>query len=198
MSALHGRHLLIGVRVGRLFIMIVAHVSILKLTRAFCRQATSPDAVRSRTTRKSATAKGAMHTGLAISQLSSSSNILENLNRYEVRYAREYQRALRTFKDHRAERLNSERAKNMFLPNEVNLTRKIPGPRGLAFTRTKDDGQVNLTFKPGTRGLYPRHVPLAVSAAGAFTPANDCRAVVHLLTHSSLSVRYSSLPSRST
>lgn len=53
----------------------------------------------------------AMHTALAIGHLSNSSNTLQNLNRYEVRYAREYHRALRAFNEHRAERLKSERDK---------------------------------------------------------------------------------------
>jgi hypothetical protein len=47
----------------------------------------------------------AMHTALAFSTLTNQSAILQNLSRYEVRFSREYNRALKLFKEHRAERL---------------------------------------------------------------------------------------------
>ena len=50
----------------------------------------------------------AMHTALAFATLNNQSTILQNLNRYEVRYSREYNRALKTFGEERAERLNKQ------------------------------------------------------------------------------------------
>jgi len=49
-----------------------------------------------------------MHTALAFATLNNQSTILQNLNRYEVRYSREYNRALKTFTEERAERLNKQ------------------------------------------------------------------------------------------
>ncbi len=47
----------------------------------------------------------AMHTALAFTTLTSQSAIPQNLNRYEVRFSREYWRALKLLKDHRAAHL---------------------------------------------------------------------------------------------
>ncbi len=56
----------------------------------------------------------AMHTALAFATLNNESTILQNLNRYEVRYSREYQRALRLLKEHRA-----EAPRNDVFPNKL-------------------------------------------------------------------------------
>jgi len=50
-----------------------------------------------------------MHTALAFAALSDGSRALELLNRYEVRYSREFQRTLACFKTHRADRLRDAR-----------------------------------------------------------------------------------------
>jgi len=52
----------------------------------------------------------AMHTALAFTALSDHSRALELLNRYEVRYSREYQRTLICFKAQRAERIRDSKS----------------------------------------------------------------------------------------
>jgi len=59
----------------------------------------------------------AMHTALAFANLNNQSTILQNLNRYEARYGREYNRAYRLFKENRAERLQKENSSK-----QTNLT----------------------------------------------------------------------------
>jgi hypothetical protein len=49
-----------------------------------------------------------MHTALAFAGLSDRGNSLSNMNRYEIRYAREYLRTLQAFREHRALRLAAE------------------------------------------------------------------------------------------
>ncbi len=83
------------------------------LTHALHAQERLADAVADRET----AVVPAMHTALAFTTLTSQSAILQNLNRYEVRFSREYHRALKLFKEHRAERLQ----KHIF-SKQTNLT----------------------------------------------------------------------------
>jgi hypothetical protein len=58
-----------------------------------------------------------MHTALAFASLSDDSRALELLNRYEVRYSREYQRTLVYFHAQRAERHKNKRISKRSEPN---------------------------------------------------------------------------------
>jgi hypothetical protein len=58
-----------------------------------------------------------MHTALAFAALSDHSRALELLNRYEVRYSREYQRTLVYYRAQRSERERNERISKRTEPN---------------------------------------------------------------------------------
>jgi hypothetical protein len=86
----------------------------------------------------------AMHTALAFADLTDRGNSLSSLNRYEVRYGREYVRTLHAFREHRALRLAAEKVK--ISKQSEPKARKIPGSEA-----GKSESEIPASQTPGSQ-----------------------------------------------
>ena len=119
---------------------------------------------------------------IALSKVGEQSNSLENMRRYEVTYSREYQRAFKTFKELRADRLEHEKHQELVAQaispaNDVAPMAADPQPDlvAQAVSPTSEAAPLAAVPQPSPKPPQPDLVAQAVSPANEVAPLDSPR-----------------------